>query len=129
LEGVKDSRGTGQVAVIFPAIDELTRSFRCRVVVESKDLKLRPGLLARVRVAQNGVKDALVVPRAALSQSASSWQVHVSNSGHPVQRPVKIGLVTEDKAQILSGLQAGERVLVPDGTELREGDRRDIRSE
>jgi membrane fusion protein, multidrug efflux system len=129
VEGVKDSKGTGQVAMIFPAIDELTRSFRCRVVVESKDLKLRPGLLARVRVAQSTVKDAIVVPRVALSQSASGWQVQVSNDGHPVPRPVKIGLVADDKAQIVSGLQAGERVLVSEVTGLREGDRRDSQSE
>ncbi len=115
VEGLADFKGTGTVATVFPAIDEMTRSFRCRVVVENPDLKLRPGLLARVRVEDRVVKDALVVPKAALSQTASGWQVLASNDGHPVPRSVTVGQTVDDKVEILSGLKEGDRVLLREG--------------
>jgi len=115
IEGVRDGKGSAKIDTVFPAIDEATRSFRCRAVLENKDFKLRPGLLARVQVAEKVVDDAIVIPRAALIQNASTWKVRVSNEGHPVARPVRIGIVNEDTVQILDGLQEGDRVFVPAG--------------
>jgi HlyD family secretion protein len=58
------------------------------------------------------VKDALVVPRTALSQTASGWQALVAaDDGPPVVTPVEVGLMTDDWAQVLKGLTEGERVI------------------
>ncbi len=51
VEGGVAGWRTGHVAVIFPAIDEATRAFRCRAEIDNTDGLLAPGLLARVRVA------------------------------------------------------------------------------
>ncbi len=113
VEGVKDGTGKGQVAVVFPSIDEATRSFRCRTIIESKDRKFRPGLLARVWVVDRSVDSALIVPKAALDQTATGWRVMVSAGGTAVSRPVTVGLMTDDAAEITGGLKEGEQVLVP----------------
>jgi len=112
VEGVPDGAATGTVAVIFPAVDEMTRSFYCRAVIENPRRKYQPGLLARVNVVLQEVKDALVVPRTALSQTASGWQALVAaEDGPPVVTPVEVGLMTDDWAQVLKGLTEGERVI------------------
>jgi len=112
VEGVPDGAATGTVAVIFPAVDEMTRSFYCRAVIENPRRKYQPGLLARVNVVLQEVKDALVVPRTALSQTASGWQALVAaDDGPPVVTPVEVGLMTDDWAQVLKGLTEGERVI------------------
>jgi membrane fusion protein, multidrug efflux system len=112
VEGVKDGAGSGTVAIVFPAIDPATRSFRCRAIIENQNRKYQPGLLAQVKVVTREVKDALVVPRTALSQTASGWQAMTTVDGRPVARPVDIGLVTDDAAQILGGLTEGDRVVL-----------------
>ncbi|HVP12759.1 MAG TPA: efflux RND transporter periplasmic adaptor subunit [Phycisphaerae bacterium] len=111
VEGVKNGGGSGMVAVVFPAIDAATRSFRCRAIIENQDRKYQPGLLAQVKVVTREVKDALVVPRTALSQTASGWQTVVAVDGRPVTRPVDIGLITDDWAEVLGGLAEGDRVV------------------
>jgi membrane fusion protein (multidrug efflux system) len=111
VEGSGSGKGAGQIAVVFPDVDEATRSFRCKVLVDNAGLKYRPGMLVRVRIV-NDRKDALLLPPRALSQSAEGWQVQVAKDGQPVWRKVEIGLQTEDAVEIRSGLKEGEQVLV-----------------
>lgn len=113
VEGIPESGGKGTIKVVFPALDESTRSFRCRVLVDNASGRYRPGLLARVRATEEEIPDALVVPRPALAETAEGWQVWVSGGNGPEPRPVRVGAVTEEEAEIREGLEAGERVLVP----------------
>lgn len=114
IEGVPDGAGEALVERVFPTIEEATRSFRCRVVVENAAGKLQPGLLARVFVTTRAVDDALVVPRAALGAGEKGWSLSVDGGdGRPAPRAVQLGVLTEGEAQVVSGLAPGERVLVP----------------
>jgi membrane fusion protein (multidrug efflux system) len=115
VEGVKDGAGTGTVAVVFPALDEATRSLRCRAILDNKARKYQPGLLARVKVVTQEAKDALVVPRTALSQTASGWQALLAVAGRLVATPVEVGLLTDDGAQVLRGLAEGDQVVAAAG--------------
>jgi len=112
VEGVPDGAGVGAVAVIFPALDEATRSFRCRAILDNKAHKYSPGLLARVRVVTHEIADALVVPRAALTPGAAGWTAQVLEAGRPVARAVEVGRVGDDRAEVLGGLAEGERVVL-----------------
>jgi membrane fusion protein (multidrug efflux system) len=49
VEGERDPPARAEVAVIFPVVDEATRTFRCRVVVDNAAGRWRPGVLADVR--------------------------------------------------------------------------------
>jgi membrane fusion protein (multidrug efflux system) len=113
IEGVTATPRPAQVDVLYPAIDEATRSFRCRAFIANKDLMLRPGSLVGVRVVRRQVADVLVVPRAALEQGAAGWQVRVLDGDRTVLRPVQVGLLTDTAVEVQSGLTAGERVIVP----------------
>jgi len=114
VEGVAGKRRAGAVAVVFPALDESTRSFKCRVQVDNADGAYRPGLLARVYVLQSEAKDCVVVPRKALSPAGAAWQVVVSKEGRATPVTVQRGLLTDDEAEIRSGVEAGAKVLVPE---------------
>lgn len=113
-EGVDDSAAAGTIEVVFPTIDEATRSFRCRVIVDNHEGRFPPGVLARVHVTTRAVEDALVVPRTALAAGEGGWAVRVdAGGGRVAPRRVELGLTTEREVQVLSGLSRGERVLVP----------------
>ncbi len=112
VEGITDGIGRGKIAVIFPAVDEATRSFKCRAYIDNHDLKYKPGLLAQVRVVDRVLNDVLVIPRKALEQTATGWQVLVSNDGHIQIRSVQVGLVTDELVQITGGLRAGNKVFI-----------------
>jgi len=111
VEGVNGKPGVSSVAVVFPAIDETTRSFRCRAIIDNPTGEYQPGLLARVKVVIEEARDVLVVPRTALSKTQSGWQATVTVNNQQVTKPVEIGLVADDWVQILSGLSEGDLVV------------------
>jgi len=113
VEGVEGGPGSGEISAIYPAMDEKTRSFRCRVQVKNEDLKYRPGLLVKVRVVDREVGDTLVVPARALSQTAAGWQALVLVDERPERRSVQVGLRTDDRLEIKEGLVEGDRIWLP----------------
>ncbi len=117
-EGLTEDVGkhSAQIEMVFPELDVATRSFRCRAAIENQNLLFRPGLLARVEVVNRERADALVVPRAALLRRVdNASSIVVENDGQPVKREVQLGLVTDDEAEIVAGLDGIRRVLIPNG--------------
>lgn len=113
VEGVAEDSAPGAIAIVHPDVDEVTRSFRCRVYVDNAGLKYRPGLLAQVRVILQEIPDALIIPRAALNQIGTEWRVTILRDNVPEVRPVNVGLLTDDQAEIRGGLAEHEVVLIP----------------
>lgn len=52
VEGVAGESIASKIAVVFPALDEATRSVRCRAIIPNPDRRLQPGVLVRVRVVE-----------------------------------------------------------------------------
>jgi RND family efflux transporter MFP subunit len=77
--------------------------------------------------------DALIVPLAAIQRhdTGELSVMVVGDDRRAHQRAVRVGLVTRDAAEIVSGLTAGERVIVSsldgisDGTEVAVGDKQE----
>ncbi|MCG3136068.1 MAG: Macrolide export protein MacA [Planctomycetes bacterium] len=115
VEGVEGPPGTAAIETIFPAMEEATRSFRCRALVPNPDGRYRPGLLAQVRVEVRRAKGALVVPPGALQRTSRGWQVVVDAAGREESRAVEVGIVTDEAAEIRSGLAEGDSVVVASG--------------
>lgn len=111
VEGIAGGHGEAIVTLVYPAIEESTRSFRCRALVPNVERRFRPELLVRVRAAVRSVEGALVAPRSALRQTATGWEVTVSRAGKEESQAVKVGIVGEEKVEILEGAAEGEKVL------------------
>jgi HlyD family secretion protein len=84
---------------------------------------LGEGYRVRVRVFTDEHRATLVVPRSALFRGASGdWQVFVIRSQRVQQQTVEIGILTDDRAEIIDGLVAGELVVLAPESALRIGD-------
>jgi len=112
IEGVADGRGESTLSLILPDLDEATRTFRCRTVLPNPDGRLRPGLLARVRVVEDSPREALYIPAAAIVSSQRGPSVRVLEGGRPALRPVRTGESWGDFLEVLEGLSPGDRILV-----------------
>lgn len=114
VEGVTTVPQAAQVSLVFPSLDAATRAFRCRADIDNSVGMFVAGALARVWVTERTPPDTLLLPRAALEQSPDGWQVVTADAGDsPASRRVTVGLLTDQQAEILSGLQAGARVRLP----------------
>ena len=79
-----------------------------------KDLALIPGATAQIRMISYHQPAAIAIPSKALTYAAKGWTVEVKLAdGKPERRTVKRGRVCKEDAEILSGLEVGQVIVIP----------------
>jgi multidrug efflux pump subunit AcrA (membrane-fusion protein) len=81
------------------------------IEVANPDLKLVPGMYASVSIPVECRPLALVVPIEAVPPGETSSVYVINSNGEIEDRPVKLGIQTPTKFEVLSGLKEGELVL------------------
>jgi macrolide-specific efflux system membrane fusion protein len=94
------------------------------VDVSNTQRLLLPGLYADAELALEHREDVPTVPLQALNRESEKTTVFVVNhDGELEERPVQLGLQTSSDAEILSGLNEGEQVVVSDRSGLKAGEK------
>ena len=103
-------------------IDITTGMVKLRAVFDNKDETLFPNQFVNVRMLVDTVKDAVVVPVAAIQRGPAGIFVYRAKADDTVEiRVVELGASDGEKVQITAGLQLGDQVVI-DGTDrLRDG--------
>ena len=93
------------------------------VSVDDADETLLPNTNVTITVVLKDLKNVLLIPREALRVDDSGDYVYGIANGHLKRIPVKIGALNLTKVQIVSGLQAGDVVVLSavDGSNLHNG--------
>lgn len=103
----------GNVTRSTGALDTATRSMQVEIDVPNHDGSLSPGMYADVSLNVQRTGDALVVPVQAVDQSgAQAFVMVVDGADKVARRSVRVGITTANRAEIVSGVQQGERVIV-----------------
>lgn len=121
VSGVDELNGSGKVDLIYPALDEATRTFRCRVIVANPKLRFRPGMLMKVMAVVGEAKGVLSVPKGAVFQRGDAEAVRVATNDGYEERMVKVGMRGVTVLEITEGLSEGDKVLLLNGAERSEG--------
>ena len=119
----------GSIVRLYPTMDAATHTFNAEVRVPNTNRELRPGMYARVTV-DYGSNDSIVVPDAAVLKQQGSGQriVYVLNPDDTVSiKMVTTGRHFGTSYEILSGLEEGEQVLTGGHTNLKSGDKVEVR--
>lgn len=112
----------GKVSLIYPTIDPVSHTFTVEVAVPNANQKLRPGMFARARMNFGTNDRPLLSDRAVLKQVGSNDRyVFVEENGRAVYTLVELGIRIDDKYEILSGLNPGDRVIIHGNTNLIDG--------
>ena len=102
----------GRVSYILPQVDATTRTLKVRIEFENPGFVLKPEMYGEVEFQTGGARK-LVVPRTAVLNSGDRQVVFVDGgNGNFEPRNVKLGTQMEGRTEILSGLKAGENVVV-----------------
>ena len=122
VDALGEETFSGVVANIFPTLDPVTHTVSTEIEVANKDLKLRPGMYARVHL-DFGTKEALTVPDKAIVRQAGSGAryVYVFSGGKAVYRAVELGQQQGDLYEVVSGLNAGDQVIISAPSNLKNG--------
>ncbi|MGX9733360.1 efflux RND transporter periplasmic adaptor subunit [Janthinobacterium aestuarii] len=110
----------GKVAYVGAVLDPETRTVKVRVAIDNRAGAFKPGMFAHAGFA-GASRRALLVPASAVLQSGPSTRVMVERS--PLvftPRTVQVGANHGDQVEIVSGLRAGERIVVKEGVLLND---------
>ncbi len=114
----------GKVSRFADALDPQTRTMETEIDFDNKAGKLLPGMYAETVLQLAESQNALVVPLEAVAQGEKGAAVLVVNAQDVVEeRKVKLGLQGKSRVQVLSGLTEGERVIVGNRSEFRNGEK------
>ena len=114
LETVADPGANlkGRVSFIYPTFSPETRTLKVRFEFPNPGLRLKPQMYVNVALDLQGVT-GVVIPDSALIETGVRQIVFVdAGDGSFEPREVKVGVRGDGKAQILSGVKAGENVAV-----------------
>lgn len=106
---------------LSPAADASTRTYAARIRIIDAPASLGLGMTARVLLDATPGQQ-LLVPLSDRIDAGHGPLVRVVNDGKVASRPVSIARFREDGAEIASGLQAGEAVVVTGAGRLVDGE-------
>jgi len=110
----------GKVAYVGAVLDPETRTVKVRVAIDNRAGAFKPGMFAHAGFA-GASRRALLVPASALLQSGPSTRVLVERI--PLvftPRTVEVSASHGEQVEIVSGLKAGERIVVKEGVLLND---------
>ena len=112
IEAYQGERWTGQVTYVYPVVDADTRTARIRIELANPGLRLKPGMFATVHLTSTQRSSVLSVPRSAVLATGQRSIVFLRTaSGWLEPRGVVTGVVSDERIEIRSGLQAGDAVV------------------
>ncbi|MCB1771966.1 MAG: efflux RND transporter periplasmic adaptor subunit [Candidatus Competibacteraceae bacterium] len=120
-DALGQQRIKGQISFIDPSVEGKTRSITVRGLALNPDGKLAGDLGVRVDLQMAVHNNALVVPASALIPTLEGNQVY-RVVDHKAQRaPVKVGMTSDGRAEILQGVQVGDSIVTVGQFALEDG--------
>lgn len=114
LPALPGRRIDGTVSLVGRQVEPASRTVPVRIDVRNPDGVLRPGMSATASVAVGGVRTAtLTVPVSAVQRVRDTWCVFLPRDGGNFEiRQIGRGRDLDNNVEVLSGLEAGETVVV-----------------
>jgi membrane fusion protein (multidrug efflux system) len=114
-------RLTGRIDLVNPLVDPESGTIKVTVEVTDYPPTTRPGDFVEVSIVTASHSDSLLVPRVAVVTERGQRSVYVIDGETAHQRSVEVGFEDDVNAEIVSGLEPGELVVVQGQRALRDG--------
>jgi membrane fusion protein, multidrug efflux system len=111
----------GKVSLIYPNVEERTRTLQAEAMVPNANHILKPGYFARIQIFTQAARESVVVPITALLYDGPTIRVFVVNNNKTQERIIKTGNKYGEYVEILEGLKEKEQVVVVGQNNLSEG--------
>lgn len=124
VDSLPNTSFEGRIDNLAPLIEGKSRTLTAKVKVENPQGRLLPGMFARAEIAVFEKPDTLVVPTSALRDNDGDGKfesVFAVEGEAAVLKPITLGYLTTDYAEIAQGIQEGEQVVTETRGALKEG--------
>ena len=110
-----------RVDFIDPVVESTNRTITVKGLAANQDRILRPGMFIEARLATSVRQQAVVIPEDAVQPLRTSNVAWVVDKGKASRRVVQLGVRSQGFVEVLSGVKAGELVVVGGLERMNEG--------
>jgi len=118
---VPDHGNSGEVRSVSLSADPRSRLFEIEVEIDNPEQVLRPETIVDVEIALDARGAVLAVPKDALVLDDGRWFAFRIADGEAERVLVEIGLMNRNDAEVLAGLEEGDRIVVNGQNRLEDG--------
>jgi RND family efflux transporter MFP subunit len=131
LDAYQDWRIPAHVITTIPSADRQKATVKVRIAFEKTDPRILPDMGVKVSFLRDEPAAGqaapppagVVVPKTAVRSADGKAIVFVLKEDRVERRAVRIGLETGDQVEVISGVSAGERVVIDGPATLKDGDK------
>lgn len=111
----------GVISAADPSADATTRTLKVRAIVQNTEEKLIAGAFTHVDIPFSNKRSTLLIPSQAVIPTTRDKQVAVATGGKVKMVTVILGTRTNEQVEIMSGLHAGDTILVTGIMQVKPG--------
>jgi len=111
----------GVVYRVGVAVDVVTRTGEVEIRVPNPDMRLKPGMFARMTIVARQRENVVVIQDSALLREQDDVYVFVVNGNKAHRQKVKVGLSQGEYYEVLEGLSVGDMVITHGQRHLEDG--------
>jgi len=112
---------SGTVTKVARSADPDTRLFGVTIEIANSDRQLRPGMFVRATINIAELDSILTIPRESVFIVDGVSKVYKINNSRALEQAVQIGESSENRAQVTSGLNLGENIIVLGRAQVSDG--------
>lgn len=121
VEALPERTFKGKVNLLYPNVEERTRTLQAEALVSNPDRVLKAGYFARLMIYTQAPRDVVVAPLTALIYDGGTIRIFVADGDTARERIVQIGGRYGEYVEVTDGLKESEQVVVVGQNNLTEG--------
>ena len=121
VDSYADKQFKGKVSLLYPNVEEKTRTLQAEALVPNADHLLKPGYFARTLIYTAAPREAVLAPITALLYDNAVIRIFVVDGDKARERVIKIGGKYGEFVEVLEGLKEMEQIVVIGQNNLSEG--------
>ena len=130
VEAYPDRTFSGRIDRLDVKADAMTNTFGVEILIDNKDLLLKAGLSARVRLTVDMIPDAILIPQNSVIFRENGTEVFIVDKNETARtRTVEPGLTQGDLIRIVKGLERGDRLIVKGQNYVKPGNKVTIKTQ
>jgi len=121
VDSYGDKQFRGRVSLLFPNVEEKTRTLQAEALVPNANHLLKPGYFARTLIYTSSPRTVVLAPITALLYDNAVIRIFVVDGDKARERIVKIGGKYGEFIEVVEGLKEKEEIVVIGQNNLSEG--------
>lgn len=112
LEAYPEEKFSATVARVSPLVDSNSRTKEIILNFDKKDSRINAGMFAKVKLWTQDYSNAITIPTTAIVEKNDKQYIYIIKEDKAELREVKVGKAVDDKSQLISGVEEGERMVI-----------------